>query len=522
MKSKFVFSTLLALVFAALPLLAQQPTSRVIPFNNVTTNLDPSTPAQALTIQLWDVPAGGAAPLFVESQTLDVDASRNISFTFGSATVGGLNPDHFPSGASRYLDVVNADGVSVLAARLPLMATSFALSPGPTGAKGDKGDKGDPGTPGGVQTVVAGDGSITVAGTATDPTVAVANGGITTAKLAAGSVTSAQLAPNAITHNATLSGDGTGGAPLSVANPLEIDSSLGAEFLGIIVGNNSSNGTGVFGQSISGNGVVGNSPNGMGVVGGSSNNVGVYGGSNVGIGVEGSTLAAHTLTMSGVYGLSSGDGGIGVIGEANIGNAWGVNGKGNAAGVVGQSANGTGVWGITTSGFAGRFDGQVQVNGTTSTRILQITGGADLAERFEVRGANQVVGRAAVKAIEPGMVVVIDAQNAGELIVSSAPYDHRVAGVISGAGGVHTGMLMGQSGSLADGNQPVALAGRVYCWADTKNGPIVPGDLLTTSNTPGHAMKVTNYRKAQGAIIGKAMTGLKENKGLVLVLVSLQ
>jgi hypothetical protein len=35
-------------------------------------------------------------------------------------------------------------------------------------------------------------------------------------------------------------------------------------------------------------------------------------------------------------------------------------------------------------------------------------------------------------------------------------------------------------------------------------------------------MKVTDREKAQGAIIGKAMTGLKEGKGLVLVLVTLQ
>ena len=49
-----------------------------------------------------------------------------------------------------------------------------------------------------------------------------------------------------------------------------------------------------------------------------------------------------------------------------------------------------------------------------------------------------------------------------------------------------------------------------------------PGDLLTTSDTPGHAMKVADRDKAQGAIIGKAMTSLKSGRGLVLVLVTLQ
>ena len=97
-----------------------------------------------------------------------------------------------------------------------------------------------------------------------------------------------------------------------------------------------------------------------------------------------------------------------------------------------------------------------------------------------------------------------------------------MAGIISGAGGVKPGMLMGQKGSSADGAFPVALTGRVYVWADASNGPIQPGDLLTTTDAPGHAMKVTDYARAHGAIIGKAMTSLQEGTGLVLVLVALQ
>ena len=71
----------------------------------------------------------------------------------------------------------------------------------------------------------------------------------------------------------------------------------------------------------------------------------------------------------------------------------------------------------------------------------------------------------------------------------------------------------------ARGGKNVALTGRVYVLADAGNGAIKPGDLLTSSPTPGRAMKVTDYPKAQGAILGKAMTGLSEGKGMVLVLV---
>ena len=159
--------------------------------------------------------------------------------------------------------------------------------------------------------------------------------------------------------------------------------------------------------------------------------------------------------------------------------------------------------------------------GLVAVTALQINGGADFAEHFDVKGGNVLTGKPAVEA-QPGMVVSIDPASPGKLTLSNRAYDRRVAGVISGAGGVKTGMIMGQAGTLADGKSPVALTGRVYVWADATHGAIRPGDLLTTSATAGHAMKASTPLKAQGAIIGKAMTGLKSGKGLVLVLVTLQ
>jgi hypothetical protein len=153
-------------------------------------------------------------------------------------------------------------------------------------------------------------------------------------------------------------------------------------------------------------------------------------------------------------------------------------------------------------------------SGIVSCKVLQITGGSDLSEQFDVCGKGTET--------KPGMVVCIDPKNPGKLVVSTRAYDRTVAGVISGAGGVTPGMMMGQKATVADGGQPVALTGRVYVMADAGKGAIEPGDQLTTSNTPGHAMKVSDHAKAQGAIIGKAMTSLGKGRGLVLVLVSLQ
>jgi len=172
---------------------------------------------------------------------------------------------------------------------------------------------------------------------------------------------------------------------------------------------------------------------------------------------------------------------------------------------------------ITPAGYVGigltTPSKPLQVNGVTSTKILEITGGADFAETFEV-AENEL--------LQPGSVVSIDAENPGHLRISNAAYDKTVAGIISGAGGIQSGMLMGQEGTIANGKHPVALTGRVYCLVDASYGSIKPGDLLTTSPTSGHAMKVADEKSGRGAIIGKAMTSLQDGKGLVLVLVSLQ
>jgi hypothetical protein len=153
----------------------------------------------------------------------------------------------------------------------------------------------------------------------------------------------------------------------------------------------------------------------------------------------------------------------------------------------------------------------LDVNGTTRTHSIIITGGADLAEPFKMGG----------KEMPKGSVMVIDRQHPGELALSSREYDSCVAGIVSGANGINPGIALHQQGAL-DGDQNVALSGRVYVLADASKGAIEPGDLLTTSSTPGHAMKVTNHARAQGAIIGKAMTGLEKGRGMVLVLVTLQ
>jgi hypothetical protein len=280
---------------------------------------------------------------------------------------------------------------------------------------------------------------------------------------------------------------------------------------------------GVYGFSSTGNAIKGEaSTSGWAAIYGNhtGNSIGVYGSGAVG--VQGSST-----TGDAVRGISSAAGFSGVYGSGAVG-VQGSSTTGDAIRGISTSPGFSGVYGKNDSGYGGYFEGgtigiivegksgvAAEFYGRVKATVIEITG-ADFSENFDIRG----LGKTAPPT--PGMVVSIDPKEPGKLIVSDSAYDRKVAGIISGAGGVNTGIVMSQEGTLAHGSSPVALTGRVYCWADASKGAIEPGDLLTSSATPGHAMKVTDHPKAQGAIIGKAMTGLTEGQGLVLVLVSLQ
>jgi len=158
-------------------------------------------------------------------------------------------------------------------------------------------------------------------------------------------------------------------------------------------------------------------------------------------------------------------------------------------------------------------------NGTTRVQVLQITGGADLAEHLNVTDSKL----SDEFNIAPGMVVSIDPTGNRKFKLADEPYDRKRVGIISGGNGVKSGLVLRQEGNPeADGDQPVALTGQVWCYADASFGAIEPGDLLTTSSTPGHAMKVADFDRARFAVLGQALTGLKEGRGWVQVLVGKQ
>ncbi|HJW38164.1 MAG TPA: hypothetical protein VJ420_06075, partial [Candidatus Udaeobacter sp.] len=135
---------------------------------------------------------------------------------------------------------------------------------------------------------------------------------------------------------------------------------------------------------------------------------------------------------------------------------------------------------------------------------------ADCAEDFEVFGTDKV---------EPGTVMVLHPD--GALAESQSAFDKRVAGVISGAGDYKPGIVLDKK-QTSNNRQPVALMGKVFCKVDAQFGAIEVGDLLTTSSTPGHAMKTSDPFKAFGAVIGKALRPLPSGQGLIPILIALQ
>ncbi|MBI4170465.1 MAG: hypothetical protein HY514_02135, partial [Candidatus Aenigmarchaeota archaeon] len=128
-----------------------------------------------------------------------------------------------------------------------------------------------------------------------------------------------------------------------------------------------------------------------------------------------------------------------------------------------------------------------------------VTGaGADIAEYM--RGEN----------VEPGDVVVLSQTRDKAVEKSYMKYDTRVAGIVS----TKPSHILG----AGDGNVLLTLAGKVPVKVTKENGAIRRGDLLTTSSTPGYAMRCSDKAACAGAIVGKAMENFDSNRGTITVL----
>jgi hypothetical protein len=161
-------------------------------------------------------------------------------------------------------------------------------------------------------------------------------------------------------------------------------------------------------------------------------------------------------------------------------------------------------------------------------RIERMTGNVCADGSFNSGGADVAEYILASEPLEPGDVVELDPHNPKHYRKVREPYSPWVAGVISTApgfvlGAKHLSMALSVNGEgrgeVEPGERPLlALLGRVPVKATTENGPIRPGDLLTSASKPGYAMRCEDIHRCEGAIIGKALEALDESEGVILVL----
>jgi len=342
------------------------------------------------------------------------------------------------------------------------------------------------------------------------------------------------------------------------------------------------NGIGVRGESSGGDGVVGESNSGVGVKGVAdvgSGAMGVSGTSTTGIGVYGRSDAYGGIGIKGEANAQC-SGPIQCVTRRTIGVLGSSSGDGNSVGVFGESGNGVGVWGesklssgvhafgngqarnnaalradntnsnqgmaayltnrsnFATGHFANAGNGEVlylqnggtDANGTGGGDFIKAVNNPENDAQFRVLSSGEARSDAgfftpaadfaemlpAEEGLQAGEVLVIGED--GKLARCTRPYQTNVAGVYS----TQPGFVGGHPVNGARvGDIPLAMVGIVPVKATAENGAIRPGDLLTTSSTPGHAMKA-EPNPALGTVIGKALGALKQGTGVIQMLAVLQ
>jgi hypothetical protein len=223
--------------------------------------------------------------------------------------------------------------------------------------------------------------------------------------------------------------------------------------------------------------------------------------------------------------------------------------------MLSQSSNGVGIYGYGRGNAGGKF---VSYVGDLIQGWEEITPGGDVVKRFYVDVDGDVYGKSfnlystsaaellpAEQGLEAGDVLVMGSD--GLLTKSTLANASNVVGVFNNQAGIVGGMPQGEAESYEEralqkensgneveqvyselGKAPLAFSGIVLVKVSAENGPILPGDMLTTASLAGHAMKAIPVQIGgvefylPGTILGKALDELQGGTGLMRVLISLQ
>jgi hypothetical protein len=374
-----------------------------------------------------------------------------------------------------------------------------------------------------------------------------------------------------------------GEGPSTCSAVLDIEND-GGDFCGKGVFAEAATGSAVWGTSPGGWAVRGYSENNYAVFGsgGTTTQGHGYGGyfeSTTGVGVYGyssATSVASNPHAPGVYGRSANRVGVlgvsdaasggegGLFQGANGISAWGSGSApydgigGDFGGRIGVRATSTGS--LTQDGYAGKFESEhyraLYVEAAPNWFDAYFAGNFGILVQGDIVAYGSKTGYVVdvalndgPDALELGDVVVIT--GAAEPILGSIPvpmvqkateaYSTGVIGVVDRRFVTSSGGLSGQeteaespgyfedsSQSLAEGRGigpgeyvgVVTLGSFQAIKVDASYGAIQPGDLLVSSETPGHSMKATDPQV--GTVIGKALGSLDSGTGVIPVLITLQ
>jgi len=133
------------------------------------------------------------------------------------------------------------------------------------------------------------------------------------------------------------------------------------------------------------------------------------------------------------------------------------------------------------------------------------TGAADVAEWVRVS-----------EPADAGSLVELDPMHLGSYRLSSEACSTLVAGAVS----TEPGVILGTVGAVRGDHVLLALTGIVPVKVTDEGGLIMPGDLLVSSSTPGHAMRWSGPDPCLCALVGKALEAMTDESGIILVLLT--
>ncbi|PCI31578.1 MAG: hypothetical protein COB53_13020, partial [Elusimicrobia bacterium] len=206
-----------------------------------------------------------------------------------------------------------------------------------------------------------------------------------------------------------------------------------------------------------------------------------------------------------------------------------------AASTIGDIDKNAAAMHMGTSGAAsGTADVFVWWDGATGsgTRIMSLNANKELkAQTFTTTGTPDIAEYIMAESdVEAGDVVSVSAKSLEVAVLGServqirksrSPYESEILGVVAdGTSGFQIYSHLKDLDKEHPG-QPLVLAGRVPVKVTLENGPIKLGDYLTSSSTPGYAMKATE----PGSTIGIALEAFAgedgKTEGRVLTFVSI-